>query len=332
MKNVRTCHLATLVVMGTAAVVTLAGWSGVAQAAEAFPSRPLRIVVPYAPGGSTDPIARLVGQQLTETLKQPVVVENRAGGGTMIGTELVQKSPADGYTMLLASSSHAVNPALYKKVNYDPVKDFQAVSLAMSFPLLLTVNPNVPVNSVKELVAQSQASPGKFAYASGGNGAANHLAGEMFKALANVDLLHVPYKGGGPALADHLGGQVPLMFGSIVQSLQQVKAGKLRALGVSGGTRSPLSPDIPTIGEAGVAGYNVTSWNAFVVPAATPAPVVAALNVEIVRALRLPSTRESLASQGAEPTPTTAREAQDFIAAEVVRWARLVEKQGIHVD
>ena len=332
MKNVRTCHLATLVVMGTAAVVTLAGWSGVAQAAEAFPSRPLRIVVPYAPGGSTDPIARLVGQQLTETLKQPVVVENRAGGGTMIGTELVQKSPADGYTMLLASSSHAVNPALYKKVNYDPVKDFQAVSLAMSFPLLLTVNPNVPVNSVKELVAQSQASPGKFAYASGGNGAANHLAGEMFKALANVDLLHVPYKGGGPALADHLGGQVPLMFGSIVQSLQQVKAGKLRALGVSGGTRSPLSPDIPTIGEAGVAGYNVTSWNAFVVPAATPAPVVAALNAEIVRALRLPATRESLASQGAEPRPSTPKEAQDFIAAEVVRWAKLVEKQHIHVD
>ena len=332
MKNVRACHLATLLVMGTAAVVAAAGWSGAARAAEAFPSRPLRIVVPYAPGGSTDPIARLVGQQLTETLKQPVVVENRAGGGTMIGTELVQKSPADGYTMLLASSSHAVNPALYKKVNYDPVKDFQAVSLAMSFPLLLTVNPNVPVNSVKELVAQSQASPGKFAYASGGNGAANHLAGEMFKALANVDLLHVPYKGGGPALADHLGGQVPLMFGSIVQSLQQVKAGKLRALGVSGGTRSPLSPDIPTIGEAGVAGYNVTSWNAFVVPAATPAPVVAALNAEIVRALRLPATRESLASQGAEPMPSTPKEAQDFIAAEVVRWAKLVEKQRIHVD
>ncbi len=332
MKNVRACHLATLVVMGTAAVVAAAGWSGAARAAEAFPSRPLRIVVPYAPGGSTDPIARLVGQQLTETLKQPVVVENRAGGGTMIGTELVQKSPADGYTMLLASSSHAVNPALYKKVNYDPVKDFQAVSLAMSFPLLLTVNPNVPVNSVKDLVAQSQASPGKFAYASGGNGAANHLAGEMFKALANVDLLHVPYKGGGPALADHLGGQVPLMFGSIVQSLQQVKAGKLRALGVSGGTRSPLSPDIPTIGEAGVAGYNVTSWNAFVVPAATPAPVVAALNAEIVRALRLPATRESLASQGAEPMPSTPKEAQDFIAAEVVRWAKLVEKQRIHVD
>ena len=330
MKNTRSVRRACLAALVT--VANVAG-SGAALAAEAFPSRPLRIVVPYAPGGSTDPIARLVGQQLTETLKQPVVVvENRPGGGTMIGTDLVQKSAPDGYTMLLASISHAVNPALYKKVNYDPVRDFQALSLAMSFPLLLTVNPSVPVRSVAELVAQSQASPGKFAYASGGNGAANHLAGEMFKALANVDLLHVPYKGGGPALTDHLGGQVPLMFGSIVQSLQQVKAGKLRALGVSGATRSSLSPDIPTIAEAGVAGYNVTSWNAFVVPAATPAPIVAALNAEIVRALRLPSTRESLALQGAEPTPTTAKEAQDFIAAEVVRWVKLVEKQGIHVD
>ena len=303
-----------------------------ALGAEAFPSRPLRIVVPYAPGGSTDPIARLVGQQLTETLKQPVVVENRAGGGTMIGTELVQKSAPDGHTLLLASSSHAVNPALYKKVNYDPVKDFQAVSLAMSFPLLLTVNPNVPVRSVAELVSQAQASPGKFAYASGGNGAANHLAGEMFKSLANVDLLHVPYKGGGPALTDHIGGQVPLMFGSIVQSLQQVKGGKLRALAVSGATRSSLAPEVPTISEAGVAGYNVTSWNAFVVPSATPPAVVSALNTEIVRALRLPSTREQLAAQGAEPMPTTAKEAQDFIAAEVVKWARLVEKQNIHVE
>lgn len=303
-----------------------------AVASDTFPSKPIRIIVPFAPGGTTDPIARLVGKQMSETFKQPVIIENRAGGGTMIGTEYVARSAPDGYSLLLASSSHAVNPSLYAKVNYDPLRDFTAVSLASSFPLILHVHPSVPARNLREFIALAKASPGKLAYASGGNGAANHLAGEMFKSMTGTDLLHIPYKGGAPALTDAVGGQVAAMFGSIQQSLPQVRSGRLRALGVTGSKRSSLAPDLPTLGEAGVPGYDVTSWNGLLVPAGTPPQVIATLNAEITRILRLPANRDLMAAQGADLLPTTPREAQDYIANEVSKWAKLIQQAGIKAE
>lgn len=316
-----------------AAAAPLATLSRAAWAAdEPFPSKPLRLVVPFPPGGSNDPIARLVAQHLSSTFGQPVVVENKAGAGTMLAAEFVARSAPDGYTILLGSGSVFINPSLFRKNTYDPMKDFAGISLATSFPLILHVHPSVPARNVGELLALARVNPGKLAFGSGGVGAANHLAGEMFKSMAGVDILHVPYKGGAPALVDAIGGQFQVMFGGFEQSLPHVRAGRLRALAVTGARRSPLLPEVPTVAESGVPGYDVTSWNGFMVPSRTPPAVIARLNSEIVKALSLPATREKLAADGLTALPTSPEETQAFIVNETTRWKKLIEANNIKAE
>jgi tripartite-type tricarboxylate transporter receptor subunit TctC len=318
--------------MFAAAVAGIAGGANAQGAGTDFPVRPIRIVVPFAPGGGTDITARIVGQRLNEAWGQPVVNDNRPGAGTMVGTEIVQKAPADGYTMMIASASHALNPSLYRKVNYDPIRDFQAVTLAVSFSFLLASNPSLPVQSVRELVALAKAQPGKLTFASSGTGSTNHLAGELFRVMAGINMIHVPYKGGGPAMNDVIGGQVSYMFGTVLETLPQARAGRLRALAVSSAKRASFAPELPTVAEAGVPGYDVTGWYGFLVPAATPKPVVDKLNREITRILDLPAVRERFTGLGAEPWPTPSDKAQAFIAAEVARWGRIIREAGIRAE
>jgi tripartite-type tricarboxylate transporter receptor subunit TctC len=305
--------------------------TSLADAQEGWPSKPIRFVVPYPPGGSTDPIARIIAKGLTDALGQPVVIDNKPGAGTMIGTEFVARTPADGHTLLLASSSHTVNPSLYRKVNYDPIRDFTGVSLASSFPLILHVHPSLPVRNVAELVAMAKPQPGKLSFGSGGVGAANHLAGEMFNAMAGVNIVHVPYKGGSLALTDALSGQFQVMFGGIEQSLPHVRAGKLRGLAVTSARASALVPELPSVAET-VAGYDVTSWNGVVVASGTRPEIVSRLNAEIVKILRTPATQESLLKLGVSTIPTTVDETNKFITAEVGRWKKVIDAAGIKLD
>ena len=303
-----------------------------AFAADNYPTKPIRIIVPFAPGGGTDVTARIVAQPLSEKLGQPVIIENRPGAGTMLGTELTLKSAPDGYTFLIASASHAINPSLYRKVNYDPIRDFAPITLAISFPFIIAVHPSVPVRNVKELIAHAKANPGRLTYASSGTGATNHLAGELFKSMAGIDLLHVPYKGGGPAMNDTIGGQVSMIFGTVLETMPQVRAGRLRGLAVSSGKRAAFAPDVPTAAEDGLPGYDVTGWYAFLAPAGIDRGVLAKLNQEITSALTAPDIREKLLALGAEPGPTTPQAAQAFIAAEVGRWGRLIRGARITAD
>ena len=294
-----------------------------------YPAKPLRIIVPFAPGGGTDITARLVGQRLSERFSQPVIIDNRPGAGTMLGTELTQKSAPDGYTLMLASASHAINPTLYRKVNYDPIRDFAPVSLAIAFSFALVVHPSQPVRSVKELIAHAKANPKRIYYASSGTGATNHLAAELFKTMAGLDLLHIPYKGGGPAMNDVIGGQVPMMFGTLLETMPQVRSGKLRGLAVSSAKRVAAAPELLTIAEDGLPGYDVTGWYAFLAPAGVEHAVMAKLNQEVTSALAFPALKEKLLTLGAEPWPTARQEAQTFIASEVQRWGKLIKGAGI---
>ncbi|MCC6380734.1 MAG: tripartite tricarboxylate transporter substrate binding protein [Burkholderiales bacterium] len=323
-------HLLRTAVGGCALAAIALGAPHVrAQATESFPSKPFRIIVPFPPGGGTDILARLVGQQMTESMGQPAVVDNRGGAGGMIGTELAMKAPADGHTILVAVTAYTINPSLYRKVNYDPLRDFSAVTLGISFPYLFVVHPSLPVKTVKEFIALAKAQPGKITFASSGTGNSNHLAGELFKDLANIDMVHVPYKGGGPAMNDILGGQVSMIFGTVLQTLPQVRAGKLRALAVSSAKRASFAPELPTIAEAALPEFEATGWYAFMVPAGTPAPAITRLNREITRILDQPAVKEKLLAMGAEPWPTTPEKARDFIAAEVARWSRVINKVGL---
>ncbi|MDB5924863.1 MAG: hypothetical protein JWN13_3799 [Betaproteobacteria bacterium] len=300
--------------------------------AETFPARPVRIIVPFAPGGGTDLTARIVGQRLAEQWGQPVIMENRPGAGTMLGTELTAKSAPDGYTLMIASASHAINPSLYRKVNYDPLRDFTAITMAISFPFVLAVNPTVPVQSVKELVAYAKANPEKLSYASSGTGATNHLAGELFKSMAGINMLHVPYKGGGPAMNDVIGGQVQMLFGTVLETMPQVRAGKLKGLAVSSGKRAAFAPDLRTAAEDGLPGYDVTGWYAFLAPAGLSRPVLAKINHDMSTILASPAVKERLLSMGAEPWLTSPEKAQEFIGAEVVRWGKLIREARITAD
>ena len=238
--------------------------------AQPYPNRPVRIIVPFAPGGGTDVTTRIVSTRLQEALRTPVVADYKPGAGTMIGTEFTARAPADGYTIMITSASHALNPALHGKVNYHPVNDFAAISMAISFPFVLAVTNSLPITNVTGLIAAAKAQPGKLAFASSGVGSTTHLAGEVFKSLTGVDMVHVAYKGGGPALTDVMAGQVPLTFATALETLPQVRAGKLRGLAVSSARRSAAAPELPTIAEAGVPGYDVTGWYVFLAPAATP--------------------------------------------------------------
>lgn len=296
--------------------------------AQSYPTKTLRLVVPYAPGGATDLTARTVGAKMSDTFKQTVVVDNRTGAGGVIGADIVAKAPPDGYTVLLASPAEiAVLPHL-QKLPYDPQKDLAPVSLASVTPLILVVHPSLPVNAVKELIAFIKARPGQLTYASAGTGGVQHLAGELLKITYKLDMVHVPYKGAGPVLPDLIGGQVQMFFSGMPPAMPHVRAGKLRALAVTSTNRSPAAPDLPTMAEAGVPNFVFTNWFAYFVPAGTPAEVIAKLNGEINRALKLEDVKAKLATVGLETVGTTPEELGKFVREESEKFANLIKLSG----
>lgn len=299
------------------------------QAQTPYPNKPVRLIVGQAPGGATDVIARLVSPKLGEQMGQTVVVENRTGAAGSIGAAFVAKSAPDGYNLLVVSSSYAINPSLYTDLPFDPVKDLMPVSLIAEAPFVLVVHPSMPVRSVKDLVAFAKAKPGVLNYASGGNGSSGHIAGELFTYLANIKIVHVPYKGAGPALVDVIAGQVHMTFGSVLSSLGHVKSGRLRALGVTGGTRSAGAPDLPTIAEAGVPGYQTTTWYGLLAPANTPAAIVNRLSDEMKKAIEAPDVKNRVLNDGAEPRGSSPKQFQTHLAAEMKRAAEIVKRAGI---
>jgi tripartite-type tricarboxylate transporter receptor subunit TctC len=321
-----------LTVAAASALVLCAGAPMPRAHAQAWPARAIHLVVPFAPGGGTDATVRIVGPRLSEALGQPVVVDYKPGAGTMIGTEFTARAPADGYTIMIASASHALNPALHAKVPYHPTRDFQAISMGVTFPVILAVTNSLPVMNVKELIAAAKAQPGKLAFASSGVGSTPHLAGEVFKSMTGTDMVHVAYKGGGLALNDVISGQVPLTFSTALETLPQVRGGKLRGLAVSSSKRSSAAPELPTIAEAGVPGYDVTGWYVFLAPTGTPKAVIERLNAEITHILQTPAAREQMLFNAAEPWPTTPAQAQDYIASETTRWAQVIRAANIKPD
>jgi tripartite-type tricarboxylate transporter receptor subunit TctC len=299
----------------------------------AFPEKPLRFVIGFTPGGPSDILARAVGQKLAERWGQQVVIENRPGAGGNLAAEAVAKSSPDGYTWLLGNNSIlATNQSLYRKLPYDPVKDFAPVALVAVQPNILVVHPSLPTSSVGELVALAKQSPGKLNYASSGAGAAAHLAGELFKTMAGVDIVHVPYKGAQPALTDLIAGQVQLMFATSASAIPYMKAGRLRALAVTTAQRSPSVPELPTISEAGLAGFEATTWHGVVVPAATPAPLVQRLNQDLNLVLGEKELKERLAGLGAEVLTGSPRDFADYIAREIPKWTKVVKDSGARAD
>ncbi|MEP7276984.1 MAG: tripartite tricarboxylate transporter substrate binding protein [Betaproteobacteria bacterium] len=310
-----------------------AGGVAVDAAAQAFPAKPVRLVVPFPPGGPLDAAGRAIAERLTQMWGQSVLVDNRPGAGGNIGADLVAKSPPDGYTVVMgALSTHAVNPSLYARMPYDATKDFAPISLVAVTPNVLVVNPSLPVNSVKELIAYAKANPGKLSFGSGSNGSAGHLAGELFKVDTGTDMVHIPFKGGAPALQALLAGDTQLMFDNLANSLQQAKAGKVKALAVTTAKRSALAPDLPTMAEAGVPGFDISTWYGILAPAGTPPAVIAKWNADLVKVLDSPELRERMAAQGAEATPTTPAEFSAFIASELAKYARIVKASGAKID
>ena len=317
----------TVLLAGLAACFALPG--GLASAADAFPSRTVTLVVPFAAGGSTDLIARIIAEKMTEDLGQTVIVENKAGAGGNIGADAVAKADPDGYTILMGTiATHALNPAVMKQMPYDPVKDFAPVSLLVLVPNVLEVNPELPVKSVQELIALLKSKPGEYSYASSGIGTPLHLSGELFKSLAGVDMIHVPYRGAGPALNDVVANQVPIMFDNLPSSTAFIKAGTLRPLAVTTKTRSASFPDLPTMEEAGVPGYETYTWNAIFAPAGTPQPVIDRLNAAAVKAVKDPATQPRLAELSATVVGSTPDELAKHVTAELAKWAPIVEASG----
>ena len=302
--------------------------------ADAFPDRPITLVIPFPPGGPTDAMARTLAAEMKDRLGQPMVVENRAGAGGNIGAEYVARAAPDGQILLFGTSGPlAINASLYRKINYDPSKSFAPVIQVGHLPNILVINPSVPANNVKELIAYAKANPGKLSYASSGNGASSHLAGVLFNASAGVDLQHIPYKGTGPALNDLLGGQVSMSFTDVLTAIPYVKSGKLRALGVTTTERSQALPDVPTLAEQGVAGYDVSVFFGIVAPAGTPPERIARLNAAFVETLGTSKVRQLFASQGLEPAPSSKPEQlRRFIEEQKSKWAGVVKQSGAQLD
>lgn len=300
--------------------------------AQGYPTKPVRFIVPFAPGGGTDTLTRILAQKLTETMGQPVIVDNRPGAGGTIGTDIVAKASPDGYTLAMVISSHAINPSLYSKLPYDTTRDFAPVILVDVSPRIMVVHPSIAAATLKDFIAAAKAKPGQINYASGGNGTSGHLAGELFKSMAGVNLVHVPYKGGGPLLLDLIAGQVQMTFGSPPTTLPQIKAGKLRALALTSAKRSPMAPELPTMQEAGLLGYQAGEWNGVLAPAATPKHLVNRLNEEISKTLALPEVRANLLKQGIEPVGGTPEQFAAHLRAEIAKFARVVKDAGIRIE
>jgi tripartite-type tricarboxylate transporter receptor subunit TctC len=302
--------------------------------AQTYPSKPVRIIVGFPPGQATDIVARLVADKLTQRLGQTFLIDNKPGAAGIIGTELAIKAPADGYTLLFSSSGPlSVNPGLYAKLPYDVVKDLQPIALAATVPLFLVVHPSLQATNVKELVALAKAQPGKINYASGGSGVTNHLVTEMFKSAAGIDLQHIPYKGGPPAVADLIAGQVSMMFETGPGVLPHVRGGKLRALGVGSVNRSAAMPDLPTIAEQGFPGFDGVAWIGFVAVMGTPRPIVDKLSAETAAIMALPDVRERLLTLGSEPAaPNTPEQFGTYIRSEIAKWSKVIKESGAKVD
>ncbi|MFN7753854.1 MAG: tripartite tricarboxylate transporter substrate binding protein [Pseudomonadota bacterium] len=313
-------------------LIGLLGAAGIAAAAEPFPTRPVRFIVPFAPGAANDLIARAVGSKLAELWNQTVVVDNRPGANTVIGSEIVARAPADGHTLLQTGLAHVVNPSVIRKLPYDSVRDFSALSLTGESPFVLVVGPQVPARSVRELVALARSKPGTLAYGSTGAGGTSHLMGELLKSMAGIDVIHVPYKGLAPALTDVIGGQIQYSFGSWSTVGPFVKAGKLRALAVTSARRSPTTPDLPTIAEEGYKGYEATPWWGIVGPGGITPSLVKRLNSDIRRAMATPEMKERFAAQGIEIVTNTPEEFSALIRSEIARWAGIVKTAGIRAD
>jgi len=300
--------------------------------AQDYPTRSIRFVVPYPPGGGTDIIARIVQPKLSEALGQPIVIENRGGAGGAVGTEAAARSTPDGYTFLFTLSSHTINPLLYK-LNYDIERDFVPVSMIVSVPQLIAAHPDAPARTLKEMVAAARARPGFLAFASVGNGTPSHIAGELLKLKAGIDMVHIPYKGGGPAVTDTVAGQVPFLFVTAPAALSQVRAGRLRALAVTTQKRSAAAPEIPTVAEAlGMPDYEVDSWYAMFAPAKTPPAIVARMQKEAARAVHLPEARQKLLEQGADAVGGTSEELDRVVKGELKRWAEVIRNAGIKLE
>ena len=315
----------------SALFVALSGVIAVPAAAQAYPTRPIRIVVPFPPGGGTDILARLLAQKLTESLGQQVIVDNRPGAGGKTGTEIAVKAAPDGHTLLMVSASYAVNAAIYK-LTFDPVKDLLPVAQMASVPFVLVSHPSLPANNMKELIALAKAKPGQLNYASTGNGSSPHLAGELLTMMTDTRMVHVPYKGGGPALTDVLAGEVQLLFNTVVQSLPHIKSGRLKPIAVGSLKRSSALPQVPTIDESGVKGYDVTNWFGVLVNGRTPRPIVARLNQDTARHLQGAEFRKRLASEGAEPVSGTPEEFGRLIRSDIEKFSRVVKAAGIRVE
>ncbi|HWS74729.1 MAG TPA: tripartite tricarboxylate transporter substrate binding protein [Quisquiliibacterium sp.] len=321
MKIVRLARIA-------AAALATAALSG-AVAAQPFPSKPIRLVVPSVAGGILDTVARTIAGKMSEEFGQPIVVDNRPGAGGAIGSDMVAKSAPDGYTIVKLATSHAINPSVYAKLPYDTLRDFAPISQTVSLTNVLVVHPSVPANNVQELIALAKAKPGTLTYGSAGNGQSNHLSGALLGAMAGIDIMHVPYKGSAAALTDVVAGSISMMFVDVLSAMPHVKTGRLKAIASTGLKRSAAVPDIPTVAEQGVAGFNGSSWLGLAAPAGTPKDIVAKLSAATARALSAPDVRERFSSQGVEPVGSTPEEYAAFIAAEIPRWAQAAKAGGI---
>ncbi len=297
-----------------------------------FPDRPMRFVVGYPPGGATDIIARIVGQKLSDSLGQQVLIDNRPGAGGILGTEIIAKATPDGYSFVLVTTSHGINPSLYPKLPYDSLKSFAPLSQVATLQQALVVNPSLPAKNLKELIALSKAQPGKLNFASSGSGQALHLSGELFKTMAGIDIVHIPYKGSAPARTDLLAGQVQMMFESLIGVIPFITSGKLRAIAVSGAQRSEAAPDIPTMSEAGVPGFEASAWVGILAPAGTPRPIVGRLNADIVKVMQMPDVKALLSRNGAEAVTNSPEQFTEFIKAQLDKWSKVVKASGAKLE
>ena len=321
----------TLRLMTLAAITACVGAPSV-MAQAAYPTKPITLVVTYPPGGGADAMARLIGPKMGEALGQSVVIENKPGAGGQIGAAAVAKAAPDGYTLMLDASSFSVNPSLYPKLPYDSAKAFQAIGVIALFPNVVLVNANFPAKNIAELIGAAGKSKNAVSFASSGNGSAQHLAGALFESSAKVDMVHVPYKGGGPALNDVIGGQVPLFFGNLASTLQHVQSGKLRALAVTSGTRSPILPDVPTLSESGLKGTEIYEWNAVFTPANTPEPVMKKLAAAFQQALESPEVKARIAQLGGEIQKGNPEQAKKFIDQQTSLWQRVIKERNITIE